>query len=108
MSIYKTCHKAKNNEKGKVTALCYKDDRPINLMQVTWTNRNEAVTCEKCKNLLGINKNKYKYKGFRISDSDDGFVDVLRINGYLVEGGFINYLEAEEYIRTIAKHPLHD
>jgi hypothetical protein len=46
MKIY---HKAKYiNEKGGVSPLCAEKPRAINLKRATWTNRWEAVTCEKC------------------------------------------------------------
>ena len=38
---------------GAVTALCYSKPRKINLAIALWTNRDEAVTCPKCKALLG-------------------------------------------------------
>jgi len=37
------------NEMGDVSALCSKTPRPINLKQATWTSRDEAVTCPRCR-----------------------------------------------------------
>ena len=36
------------NEKGQVSARCFKRPRPINLEIASWTIRDEAVTCKKC------------------------------------------------------------
>ena len=44
--IYHMAHMA--NEKGDVSALCFKQYRPINLKVASWTNREKAVTCPKC------------------------------------------------------------
>ena len=33
---------------GAVSALCFKTPHAINLKRATWTNRDEAVTCQKC------------------------------------------------------------
>lgn len=42
-------HKAaKINADGGVSLLCADEPRAINLKRVTWTNRNEAVTCPQC------------------------------------------------------------
>jgi hypothetical protein len=43
---------AKINANGDVSALCYKVPRAINLKITLWTNRPEAVTCQKCKRAL--------------------------------------------------------
>lgn len=40
------------NNRGSVTALCFRSPRAINLKVATWTNRDEAVTCPKCLALL--------------------------------------------------------
>ena len=49
----KIYHKAKKvNAKGQVSALCFMSDRPIDLTKASWTNRNEAVTCQKCLKLI--------------------------------------------------------
>jgi hypothetical protein len=43
------------NDKGEVSALCFKKPHAINLKIESWTNRKEAVTCEKCKAKLNDN-----------------------------------------------------
>lgn len=49
----KTVHMAYlMNDKGGVSALCYASPRAISLARATWTNREEAVTCGKCKRAL--------------------------------------------------------
>lgn len=40
------------NDKGQVSALCFKAPRPINLAVAMWTNNDAAVTCPKCLRLL--------------------------------------------------------
>jgi len=40
------------NSDGGVSALCFKSPRPINLAVAMWTNRDDAVTCPKCKAML--------------------------------------------------------
>ena len=37
---------------GKVSALCFRRPRAINLGQALWTNRDEAVTCRKCLRIM--------------------------------------------------------
>lgn len=37
------------NSTGGVSALCFPKPHPINMRRATWTNRDEAVTCPKCK-----------------------------------------------------------
>ena len=34
---------------GAVSALCFSSPRAIDLRKASWTNRDEAVTCPKCK-----------------------------------------------------------
>lgn len=34
---------------GRVSALCFMAVRPINMKRATWTLRDEAVTCPKCR-----------------------------------------------------------
>jgi hypothetical protein len=49
----KIIHKAKlisNN--GNVSPLCSTKPRKLSLAKESWTNRNEAVTCKKCKRIL--------------------------------------------------------
>jgi hypothetical protein len=36
------------NPEGKVSALCYKNPRAINLGQAMWTTDEKAVTCKRC------------------------------------------------------------
>ncbi len=49
----KVYHKAKLiNAKGRVSPLCAKNPRPLNLRKELWTNQPEAVTCKKCLALL--------------------------------------------------------
>jgi|GEM_PF-6272912 len=40
------------NQRGQVSALCYRRRRPIDLRAATWTNRTEAVTCPACRAAL--------------------------------------------------------
>lgn len=40
------------NERGGVSALCFKRPRSINLSHALWTIRDEAVTCPKCLRAL--------------------------------------------------------
>lgn len=37
------------DDEGNVSALCFKKPRAIDMRLATWTNRDEAVTCKKCK-----------------------------------------------------------
>ncbi len=39
-------------KEGRVSPLCAKRPRKLNLKISTWTNRKEAVTCKKCLNKL--------------------------------------------------------
>lgn len=49
----KIFHRAdKCNDKGQVSALCFKIPHPINLKKASWTIRDEAVTCEKCLRVM--------------------------------------------------------
>jgi hypothetical protein len=49
----KLIHRAnKVNNRGDASALCYLTPRPINLRVASWTIRDEAVTCPKCKALM--------------------------------------------------------
>lgn len=49
----KVMHKADRvSISGKVSALCFKKPRAINLKLASWTNRDEAVTCKACKERL--------------------------------------------------------
>ncbi len=46
----KIIHKAKLiSRNGDVSPLCANKPRKLNLAKESWTNRNDAVTCEKCK-----------------------------------------------------------
>lgn len=46
-------HRAKHiSEDGSVSALCYKRPRKINLTRFSWTMRNDAVTCPKCRKII--------------------------------------------------------
>ncbi len=40
---------AKIRSDGAVSALCFSKPRAINLSKSSWTNRDEAVTCPRCK-----------------------------------------------------------
>ena len=52
----KIYHKAKLiRGDGAVSALCFSRPRAIDLSKASWTNRDEAVTCEKCRKLLTPN-----------------------------------------------------
>ena len=56
MKANKIYHKASFvNPKGKVSALCYKRPRAINLSQAMWTTDVSAVTCKKCLLKLKLN-----------------------------------------------------
>jgi hypothetical protein len=37
------------NENGDMSALCFKSPRAIDLSKATWTIRDDAVTCPKCR-----------------------------------------------------------
>ncbi len=43
---------AKMNDQGEVSALCFKTPHAIDLAKSTWTNRENAVTCPRCKKIL--------------------------------------------------------
>lgn len=50
-------HKAdKFNQKGGVSALCYKRPRSINLSQASWTLADSEVTCLKCRAIIEGNR----------------------------------------------------
>lgn len=52
----KTYHYAKMiNNRGDVSALCYKEPRKIDFSKQSWSNRIEAVTCKKCLEMLKEN-----------------------------------------------------
>ena len=40
------------NERGGVSALCFSRPREINLRVASWTIRDDAVTCPKCRKIL--------------------------------------------------------
>ena len=40
------------DEFGNASALCFAKPRAINLRIASWTIRDEAVTCEKCKRAM--------------------------------------------------------
>jgi len=40
------------SSEGDVSPLCAQSPRAINLKKAPWTNRAEAVTCRRCKNLI--------------------------------------------------------
>ncbi len=49
----KKYHKgAEMNQRGGVSALCFKRPRAIDLTQALWTNRDEAVICPDCLRIL--------------------------------------------------------
>ena len=37
---------------GAASAMCFARPKPIDLSKATWTNRDEAVTCPKCRVLM--------------------------------------------------------
>ena len=43
---------SKINPDGDVSALCFDPPRAINLKRASWTMRENAVTCAKCRALL--------------------------------------------------------
>lgn len=45
---------------GDVSALCFVKPRAINYLRSTWTSREDAVTCRKCKAILA-----YRRSGLR-------------------------------------------
>jgi len=48
---------SKINSDGDVSALCYVKPRAINYARgQSWTNREEAVTCPRCRRLLRAKK----------------------------------------------------
>lgn len=40
------------NNRGGVSALCFKRPRSINLKVALWTTQKSAVTCRKCRRIL--------------------------------------------------------
>lgn len=49
----KIYHRAKLiSSKGDVSPLCAKKPRKLNLAKELWTNRDEAVTCPKCIEII--------------------------------------------------------
>ena len=55
----KPVHMAKMvNKAGGVSPLCASRPRAIDLKRATWTNRAEAVTCERCLKALTPTPNK--------------------------------------------------
>jgi len=49
----KPIHRAKHiRADGAVSALCFAAPRKINLRQATWTLRDDAVTCPKCREAM--------------------------------------------------------
>ena len=51
---------SKINANGDVSALCFYTPKPINLAKATWTNREEAVTCKRCKEQVRIRQAQEK------------------------------------------------
>ena len=50
MKIY---HRAdKMDPDGNVSALCFKRPKAIDLSKASWTIRDEAVTCPKCRKII--------------------------------------------------------
>jgi len=41
---------------GNVSALCFRTPHAIDLKKALWTNRDEAVTCPRCKVAIGDGK----------------------------------------------------
>ena len=53
LPLSKIYHKASHvNQCGGVSALCYALPRAIDLRRASWTIRDEAVTCPRCKELM--------------------------------------------------------
>lgn len=49
----KIIHRAdKIRNDGAVSALCFASPKPIDLGKSTWSNRDEAVTCPRCRRLI--------------------------------------------------------
>lgn len=53
---HKTYHYALFSNDGRVSALCYRPLRQINLKVAKWTTSQAAVTCEKCRTLIDAGK----------------------------------------------------
>lgn len=50
-------HKARGvNERGDVSAVCFKTDHPINMKKATWTLTDRFVTCPKCKAMTSLDR----------------------------------------------------
>jgi hypothetical protein len=51
--LRKTIHRgAMIRADGAVSAACFKRPHPVDLARASWTIRNEAVTCARCRRLL--------------------------------------------------------
>lgn len=48
------------NPEGKVSALCYKKPRAINLSQALWTTDEKAATCKRCLLKLKLKRGDVK------------------------------------------------
>lgn len=52
----KLLHRAKhfaNDETGRVSALCFKKPRAIDMKRASWTTSDKAVTCPRCRAAIG-------------------------------------------------------
>lgn len=48
-------HRAKhfaNDDTGRVSALCFKRPRAIDMKRASWTTCDAAVTCRRCRDLI--------------------------------------------------------
>ena len=45
---------AKINARGRVSALCFKTPKGINMKQASWTLSDEGTTCSKCRKLMNL------------------------------------------------------
>lgn len=53
MTLLKPIHRGAHvDPQGRVSALCFRRPKPIDLRVATWTNRDEAVTCRRCLKAL--------------------------------------------------------
>lgn len=48
---------AQIDHRGRVSALCFSPARAIDMKRATWTMRDEAVTCPKCRALIAARSN---------------------------------------------------
>ncbi len=54
-------HKAKHfatDGSGNVSALCFVRPRRIDMKKASWTTTDAAVTCPRCRKILGLDRGK--------------------------------------------------